>query len=89
MRHAGADGDEHVAEVVHDRMKRRQLGADFFAELVFVTGNGGSLDEFLEVACQVSRDFWLRRALCNRGKCAKERKDQGENGGKACKIGCL
>src|SRR5271155_5544032 len=47
MRRAATDGDDHVAEVVHDGMKCRDLRADFFAEVVFVAGDRRRLNEFL------------------------------------------
>ncbi len=36
MRRAAADGDDHIAEVVHDRMERRELRANLFRELLLV-----------------------------------------------------
>ena len=74
-RRAAADGDDHVAEIVHDGMERRELRANFFGELLFIAGDGGRLDKFLQIAREVAWNF--RRAhFC---VCAATGKQKMEN----------
>ena len=79
MRRAAADGDDHVAEIVHDGMKRRELRANFFRELIFVAGNGGRFDEFLQVVPPGLPGLSLARRFGSNGLGADDRKEQDEN----------